>query len=75
MLGRVKLWAMAGLAFALALLGIRGQWLAAQRDKAEARAREAEAYRNTRKAIDDATDDLGDDPDLARRWLRERAQR
>ena len=34
----------------------------------------AERYAKTRKEIDNAEDDVGDDPDAARRWLRERAQ-
>lgn len=34
----------------------------------------AEKYAKTRKAIDDAENIVGDDPDLARRWLSERAK-
>jgi len=40
----------------------------------EGKAKQAEAYQDTRKRMD-AVDDLGDDPDLARRWLHERGQR
>ena len=38
----------------------------------EAEAKASEAYIETRKAVDDADASFGDDPDAARRWLRER---
>ena len=34
----------------------------------------AERYAKTRKAMDDKEAAMGDDPDAARRWLRERGQ-
>ena len=74
MIARLKLWALVGLAFVLALIGIRVAVLTGQRDKAVARARELSQYKKIRKAVDDATDDLGNDPDAARRWLREHGQ-
>jgi hypothetical protein len=43
--------------------------------KTNAKAKDAEAYRKTRKAMDDATETLGDDPNSARRWLHERGKR
>jgi len=52
-------------------------WKRQARLDAEARMREEQAQRElseyieTRKAIDDAAEDIGDDPAAARRWLRE----
>lgn len=43
--------------------------------KTDAKLKEAEKYRDTRKAMDDATDALGDDPAVLRDSLRERGQR
>ena len=40
---------------------------------AKAAAKDAAAYRDTRKDMDDAQDDVGILPDDARRWLRDRA--
>lgn len=74
MLSRLKLWALVGLAFVLALIGIRVAVLTDQRDKAVARARELSQYKKIRKAVDDEVDQLGNDPDAARRWLREHSQ-
>lgn len=34
----------------------------------------AERYAKQRRKMDDAQDVVGDDPDLARRWLHERSQ-
>lgn len=42
--------------------------------KAEHRAEVDAQYRNQRKAMDDEEAAMGDDPDAARRWLRERGQ-
>jgi hypothetical protein len=56
----------------LALLGIylAGRQGASQRAKSEA----LRDYAETRKKADEA-DIVGDDPDLARRWLHERSKR
>lgn len=61
------------------LLGLWGYGAAKKREgrqkaKSEAAAKQAKDYAETRKRIDDA-DIIGDDPDLARRWLRERSKR
>ena len=56
----------------LALLGIYAAGPASARQKARTRA--AEGYVETRKKADDA-EIVGDDPNSARRWLRERAKR
>lgn len=59
----------------LAYFGIRLKVAESQRDKAQDRAREAEGYRETRRAMDDAEDHhLGDDPAAARLFLAERAR-
>ncbi len=42
--------------------------------KTTAKVKQAEAYAETRKRADEANI-VGDDPDMARRWLRERGQR
>lgn len=43
--------------------------------KSDAKVKEAESYRDTRKAIDDVDQDsIGDDPASLRDWLRERGQ-
>lgn len=59
----------------LAYFGIRFRMITAQRDDALDRAHDAEAYVHTRREVDNAINDMGDDPDAARRWLRERAKR
>lgn len=59
----------------LAYFGIRFRVMQAQRDDALDRAHDAEAYVETRREVDHAIDDMGDDPAAARRWLRERAER
>lgn len=50
-------------------------WVAGKRsERQEATVRAATAYVDTRKDIDHATDDLGDDPAVLREWLRERGK-
>ena len=62
--------AVAWLAAAIAGLGLA--WMAGKRDARQQTALEAaEAYAKTRKDMDDAPE-FGNDPDAARRWLRER---
>lgn len=41
---------------------------------AKAAAKESAAYRDTRKDMDNAQANLGDNPDTLRSWLRQRAQ-
>ncbi|MCL4065757.1 hypothetical protein M3484_04150 [Pseudomonas sp. GX19020] len=62
-------WLWKPVAVLLALLAVwwRGRASTKQQTALEA----AEAYARTRKDMDDASD-LGNDPDAARRWLRER---
>lgn len=72
---KLRLTGVAIVAAVLAYFGIRTRILQEQRDDALERAHDAEAYVHTRQRIDDATDDLGDDPAAARRWLRERSGR
>ena len=70
MIARLKGWLAALGALLLALLGV---YAAGRRDARQRAAQEAdEAYRETRERIDEV--DLGNDPDLARRWLHERGQ-
>ena len=54
---------------ALALLAVF--WRGRARARQQTALGAAEAYAKTRKGMDDA-ENLGDDPDAARRWLRER---
>ncbi|MEN9763514.1 MAG: hypothetical protein RI906_3340 [Pseudomonadota bacterium] len=71
MFGRVKLWLGGAAALMLAFIVV---WAAGRREgHQEARSKALRSYVDTRKRIDEA-DDLGDDPDIARRWLRERAK-
>jgi len=43
--------------------------------KTETALEAAEQYAKTRKDMDNAEDDVGSDPAIARRWLREHGQR
>ena len=61
------LWKPVAVLLALLAVWLRGRSSAKQKTALEA----AEAYARTRKGMDDAPD-LGNDPDAARRWLRER---
>ena len=61
------LWKPVAVVLALLAVWLRGRSSAKQQTALEA----AEAYAKTRKGMDDAHD-LGNDPDAARRWLRER---
>lgn len=55
------------MAFTIGVLGIRMNWI-------DVRLEREREYRKIREKIDEAPV-YGDDPDLARRWLRERAKR
>ena len=61
------LWKPFAVLLALLAVWLRGRASARQQTALEA----AEAYAKTRKEMDDAPDH-GNDPDAARRWLRER---
>lgn len=70
LLGKARLW-LIGLAAAIAaLIAAYTRGSKDARDKGALAA--AEAYRNTRKDLDDV--EMGNDPDAARRWLHERGQ-
>jgi len=66
---RAVAWLIAGLAVLWAAWGL------GRRDARQKAAMDAEkAYRETRKEIDHATDDIPLEPDLLRRWLRQRGR-
>lgn len=68
---RIKIWLAAAGAFIVALLSI---WFGGKKaGKNAAKAEELNEYIETRKRMDEA--DLGDDPDMARRFLHERGKR
>lgn len=75
MLSQIR-WALgAAVMAAFAYLGVRNRQLSSDRDDAMSRAEQAEGYTDTRKRMDDADESLGDDPAVARDWLRERGKR
>ena len=58
-----------------ALLAVLGIYLAGRKDARQTAKSDAlQDYAETRKKADEA-DIVGDDPDLARRWLHERSKR
>lgn len=59
-------------AFLFGIVRLRSAWLESRIEKARLERDQLSRYKNTRKEIDNAT--LGDDPDLGRRWLRERGE-
>lgn len=71
MIVRLKLW-LAGIgAVAIALLSI---WFGGRKaGQTDAKMEAQDDYITTRKRMDEAH--VGDDPDMARRWLHERSQR
>ena len=59
-----------------ALMAAVAAWLAGRKSARQAARGEAlRGYRETRRQMDDAGNDLGDDPDVLREWLRERGGR
>ena len=59
----------------LGLMGLLGVYLRGQHNGRVKATREVmESYAKTRKRMDDAESDIGDDPTAAKRWLRERGQ-
>lgn len=59
-----------------ALAAVMAAWLAGKRSARQAAENEAlRGYQETRRQMDDAIDDLGDDPDVLREWLRERGRK
>lgn len=70
MMLRLKMWLAAAGALALALAST---WFGGRKSaKAAAKTEELNEYVETRKRMDEV--DPGDDPDAARRWLRERGK-
>ena len=70
--GRCKAWALLAAGVVLALVGV---YATGRRDaRAAAKVDALKGYAKTRKDIDDADAHLGNDPDLARRWLSERGK-
>jgi len=66
---RLVVWTVGGVLLVWAI------WVAGRRDeRQEASLRAATAYADTRKVIDHATDNLGDDPAVLREWLHERGK-
>jgi len=50
-------------------------WMAGRRDQRQQSAvNEAKSYIKTRKEIDDAEENIGDDPAVLREWLRQRGK-
>jgi hypothetical protein len=59
-----------------ALLAVVAAWLAGKRSARQAAREEVlRGYQETRRRVDDAAGDLGDDPDVLREWLRERGRK
>ena len=71
MIGRLKIWLAGAGVFIVALLSIWFGGKKAGRDAAKLE--EQDDYIETRKRMDET--DVGDDPDMARRWLHERGER
>ena len=62
-------------AFLAAIVAVVAAFFAGtMRGKRGERSKQDAAYRDTRKRMDDAEIDFGNDPDAARRWLRERGK-
>ena len=57
----------------VALLGV--YWRGKHNGAVKAHRDTLESYAKTRRAMDDAEAEVGDDPGAAARWLRERGQR
>ena len=59
----------------IGLMGLLGVYLRGRHNgKVKATREVMENYAKTRKRMDDAENDIGDDPAAAKRWLRERGQ-
>lgn len=59
----------------LGLIGLLGVYLRGKHNGRVKATREVmENYAKTRKRMDDAESDIGDDPAAAKRWLRERGK-
>jgi hypothetical protein len=70
-MARIKLWLAAAGAFLIALGA--AYWRGRSTEAAAAERERLDGYVETRKRIDEV--DLGDDPDMARRFLHERGKR
>lgn len=70
----LQVFAFAALIIGAVVYGIGQRRQGRKEAKAETALEAAERYAKQRKAMDDAEAAMGDDPDAARRWLRERGQ-
>ena len=70
----LQAFAFAALIIGAVVYGIGQRRRGRKEAKAETALEAAERYAKQRKAMDDAEAAMGDDPDAARRWLRERGQ-
>lgn len=70
----LQAFAFAALIIGAVVYGIGQRRRGRKEAKAETALEAAERYAKTRKAMDDEEAAMGDDPDAARRWLRERGQ-
>ena len=70
----LQAFAFAALIIGAVVYGIGQRRRGRKEAKAETALEAAERYAKTRKAMDDEETAMGDDPDAARRWLRERGQ-
>jgi len=70
----LQVFAFAALIIGAVVYGIGQRRRGRKEAKAETALEAAERYAKQRKAMDDAEAAMGDDPDAARRWLRERGQ-
>ena len=70
----LQAFAFAALIIGAVVYGIGQRRRGRKEAKAETALEAAERYAKTRKAMDDEEAAMGDEPDAARRWLRERGQ-
>ena len=70
----LQAFAFAALIIGAVVYGIGQRRRGRKEAKAETALEAAERYAKTRKVMDDEEAAMGDDPDAARRWLRERGQ-
>ena len=60
---------------AVVVVGMVSMWFGGRKSaKSDAKIKEAAAYRETRERMDNAENDIADDPAALRDWLRERGK-
>jgi hypothetical protein len=63
-------------AIGVAVAALSAMWFGGRKSaKTDAKAKDAAAYRETRERMDNAENDIADDPATLRDWLRERGKR